>query len=91
MTTYGRRGGTGATTGRSAETLVDPVSGATKRVFFGQRWLTVTKQDEIEPALVQAWPTKDRAQEVMERNVAFLTRHNGEPPLVHYVVEAIVR
>jgi hypothetical protein len=60
MGDYGKKGGTSATSGRKAETIVGKASDGAeyrKRVFFGQRALVVTK-DSVLPSfspLVTAW------------------------------------
>lgn len=71
---YGRRGGDGPTAGRKAEILVDPVSGASKRVFFGQRWLCIIQQHEQDRLSVSAWSTRDEAERHKEHVVKFLTQ-----------------
>jgi hypothetical protein len=65
MSTFGRRSGTSATTGRKAETLTDPISGAGKHIYFGQRWLCVVQQHRDAPLLISAWHTEEEAMKQM--------------------------
>lgn len=68
MNGYGKRGGTSATAGRKAETIEMTAVGLTfrKRVFFGQRFLTVTQRDENGRSLVTASHTAEEAQRRVE-------------------------
>lgn len=75
---FGRKGGAGPTAGRKAETLVDPVSGATKRVFFGQRWLCVIQQHEADRLAVSAWHSKAEAERHRDHVVRFLTQQRQD-------------
>jgi hypothetical protein len=67
MNGYGKRGGTGATAGRKAEILIDPTSGTRKRVYFGQRFLSVVQQHEAAEMFVSAWHTREEAQQQTDR------------------------
>lgn len=76
MSNYGKKGGIGATAGRKAERIsaISPHDGAvfTKRVYFGQRWLVVTRCLDNSPttAIVTAWDEADarKHQGALERS-----------------------
>lgn len=68
---YGQKGGDGPTRGRRAETLRDPVSGLTKRVFFGQRYLLVQQADEASKPLVRAYHSREAAETQLRRDRRF--------------------
>jgi hypothetical protein len=74
MSTFGRRSGTSATTGRKAETLTDPISGVGKHVYFGQRWLCVVQQHRDAPPLISAWHTEKEARKQMDVTVRNMER-----------------
>lgn len=68
MSTYGKRGGRSITAGRKAETIkADFGAGIIrqKRVYFGQRALTLVADESGE--LVQAWPDLKKAQTYLSR------------------------
>jgi hypothetical protein len=67
-TTYGRRGGEGPTAGKTAETIEAtffPGCTRSKRVFGGQRALTLIADEQGE--LVQAWADLAAAQAYIAR------------------------
>jgi hypothetical protein len=73
MTSYGRKGGTGATRGRRAENLTvygPDGKSYTKRVFFGQRWVSVLIDPRGNPPIVGAWHKEAEAQRAVEPNPA---------------------
>lgn len=61
-TTYGQKGGQGPTRGRKAETIEACFCGVAyrKRVFFGQRWMTLA-QNEHGESVITAWESEARA------------------------------
>lgn len=63
-TDFGKRGGTGATAGRKAETIAATIAGTTyrKRVFFGQRFIVVSQYEGQKPVI-----TAHHTQAVAER------------------------
>jgi hypothetical protein len=64
-----------------AEILRSPSTGATRRVFKGQRWLVVSQHDEQSPTDLLAFGTRAEADHMVAR----LHRFGG---LVHYVEQA---
>lgn len=60
-----RKGQTGSTAGRKAETLRSPSTGETIRVYFGQRLLVVNKS--AGKTWLTAWITKEDAQDHRDR------------------------
>lgn len=64
---FGRKGGTSATAGRKAETISATINGTTyqKRVFFGQRFITVSRR-EGRPPIVTAWYTAEQAKDMAD-------------------------
>jgi hypothetical protein len=67
MADYGRKGGTSATAGKRAETIVDRC-GTRKRVFHGQRWLLVQQRDEADKPIIRAYHSEEDATERMIRD-----------------------
>lgn len=68
MNGYGTKGGTGATAGRKAETIVAVIAGFTfkKRVFFGQRFIAVCEREEWGRPIVTAWHSQEEAEQMDE-------------------------
>ncbi len=66
MGIYGKRGGPGVTADRKAETLVCPLTGERKRVFFGQRWLTFLAQDEGDRVCIRAHHSEAEARAALD-------------------------
>lgn len=64
----GCKGGTSATSGRKAETVVVEFPGGEirKRVFFGQRWAVVSQKDENSETRVSLFATQEEAQKVCD-------------------------
>ena len=80
----GKRGGTSATAGRKAETIAATVDNVTysKRVYFGQRALTIIHSLDREGPLVQAWVDLPAAR-------AYVERVTGSGPLSSSYLSAI--
>src|SRR3954468_21533797 len=66
MSTFGKRRRGGVNAGRRAEQLTDPISGVSKNVYFGQRWLCVIQQHDRAPRLISAWHTAAEAKRHMK-------------------------
>jgi hypothetical protein len=66
MSTFGKRRRGGVNAGRKAEMLTDPISGVSKNVYFGQRWLCVIQQHDKSPLLISAWHTEEEAKRHMK-------------------------
>ena len=59
--THGRRDRR-AIAGSKAEILIEPVSGKTKPVFFGQRWPVVVQENQTTMCCLTAWHTEAEAK-----------------------------
>jgi hypothetical protein len=72
MSDFGKKGGTSRTAGRRAETICAEFCGAryTKRVFFGQRFITVLQAEPEDKPLVQAWGSYGEAMAYSEAAAA---------------------
>lgn len=68
MARYGQKGGDGPTAGRRAEIIEADICGAVvrKRVFFGQRWISFLQKEAASEPLVQAWHSKEEAQQYVD-------------------------
>lgn len=64
---FGRKGGTSATAGRTAETISATINGTTyrKRVFFGQRFITVSCRVGNKP-IVTGWHSAEKAGRMVD-------------------------
>lgn len=69
MFTLAKRRGGGANAGRKAERLTDPISGVSKNVYFGQRWLCVVQEHDGAPLLISTWHTEEEAKRHLEAEV----------------------